>query len=409
MQVHAVPEAERAFGVDGKRLPWAVEYADSKPAVQEKGPFGRSTRGRRTQSRSKTGTPSRKEDKDNADNLRAIDDIFNRAKERDQITQQNSAPAAPAFPITGSAVDATRPSTQPPAVTSVATEVILYGFPAAFQYAAIEFYERVSQGAILEDYERRPPTSKYDHTLSLGRPRPVGKLSKEALLKKNRYHGGDHWIKVTFESAEAAERACYASPHVVKGYIIYAETYRGVGPAEDRAIHATPAARQAISSATVSPSQRSSATVQQNTFTPPSDTATSATATAPISLPDPFLASTGPARSGLTPIFPGTTSSSSTALQSSPERPLRIRGAKRAVLLPAEQALLPASSRWQRAFGSWPLIGLLLGGGSDLIGDAVPRNDAGEFDMAKAGLYWLFWFWIDSIFGSDFCGLRGED
>jgi len=28
MQVHAVPEAERAFDANGQRLPWAYEYAE---------------------------------------------------------------------------------------------------------------------------------------------------------------------------------------------------------------------------------------------------------------------------------------------------------------------------------------------------------------------------------------------
>jgi hypothetical protein len=393
----------------------------SRISTQEKGPFGRSTR-RRTPSRSKTGTPSRKEDRDQAENWRVIDDIFTRAKEKEQTQdpQRPSTPSGGILAITSGADSAGQTAQSTPSGTP--TEVMLHGFPPAFQYAAIEFYERVSQGAILEDYDRYPPSTKYDLTLSLRRSRGTGKLSREALLKRNRYHGGDHWIKVTFDSAEAAERATYASPHIIKGYVVYAEAYRGVGPAADEAYLATPAAQEAIASATVSPSQRSSATLQQQNISAASDTASSATATASGTLLDPFASSNGPSRSALTPqsqarangalTSPPTLSanvSSSTAVQSSPERPLRIRGAKRAVLLPAEQALLPATSRWQRVFGSWPLIGLLLGGGSDLIGDAVPRDATNNFDAVNASMYWLFWWWIDWIFGSDFCGLKGED
>jgi hypothetical protein len=295
------------------------------------------------------------------------------------------------------------------------TEVILYGFPPAFQYAAIEFYERLSQGVILEDYDRYPTHTKYDLSLSMRRSRGPTKLSKEALLKKNHYHGGEHWIKVTFDSAEAAERACYYAPHTIKGYLIYAEPYRGVGPLTDEAILATP---QAMESAKASPSQRSSATLQRMTPSM-SETATSATATATGTQPDlnPPATPTPRSRStmNLSALRPGTQTAlsapggTSTALLNSPEKTPRIRGAKRAVLHPAEKALLPASSRWQRLFAHLPLVGLLFASGSDIIGDHVPTDASGNFDKSKASLYWLFWFWIDWLFWSDFCGLKGED
>jgi len=340
-----------------------------------------------------------------------IDDIFTRAKESEQNkeSQRSSAPlGSVADSGAGAQVSQSTPAGQP-------SEVILYGFPPNFQYAAIEFYERVSQGAILEDYDRYPTNTKYDLSLSLRRSRGATKLSREALLKKNHYHGGDHWIKVTFDSAEAAERACYYAPHVIQGYIIHAEPYRGIGPAADDPILATAAA---MASVTASPSQSSSGTLQNQA--PSSETASSATATATGTLPDPFASppqTPRPSRStiapptprlGSAPSLPGT-ASTTTALQTSPGKGPRIRGARRAVLLPAEQALLPASSRWQRAFGTWPLVGLLLGGGSDIIGDHVPRDSLGKFDHEKASLYWLFWWWFDWIFWTDFCGVKGDD
>ncbi|KAG9557040.1 hypothetical protein KCV04_g19128, partial [Aureobasidium melanogenum] len=65
MQVHAVPESERALDASGRRLPWGYEFADAeigrRREPEEKGPFGRSVR-RRGFSRSKTATPARKED-----------------------------------------------------------------------------------------------------------------------------------------------------------------------------------------------------------------------------------------------------------------------------------------------------------------------------------------------------------
>jgi hypothetical protein len=242
------------------------------------------------------------------------------------------------------------------------------------------------------------------------------KLSKEALLKKNQYHGGEHWIKVTFDSAEAAERACYYSPHTLNGYLIHAEPYRGVGPsAPDEAILATP---QAVESAKASPSQRSSTTLQRMTPSM-SETATSATATATGTQPDlnPPSTPTPRPRSALTSstllsssqTALSTTAGASTALYKSPAKTPRIRGAKRAILHPAEKALLPAPSPWQRLFTSLPLVGLLFGSGSSIIGDHVPTDSNGNFDKSKASLYWLFWFWVDWLFWSDFCGLKGED
>lgn len=338
-----------------------------------------------------------------------IDDIFTRAKE----TDQNKERAAGNLAIAAAADASTQLAQSTPA--GEPTEVILYGFPQAFQYAAIEFYERVSQGAILEDYDRFPANTKYDLSLSLRRSRGPTKLSKEAVLKRNNYRGGEHWIKVTFDSDKAAARACQYAPHNIKGYLIYAERYRGVGPAVDEAIIAT---EEAIESAQGSPSQRSTSTLQQMQS---SETASSATATATNTgtLPDPFnptptdpLALRRPRTTALSPL--GTSQpltpveGTSTAVQPAPGKTPRIRGAKRTTLLPAEQALLPAKSNVQRLVGGWFLIGLLFGGG-DMIGDSVPRDDAGNFDSSKASLYWIFWYYVDLLFRTDFCGLQGDD
>lgn len=288
------------------------------------------------------------------------------------------------------------------------TEVILYGFPPAYQYAAIDHYERVSQGIIYEDYDRHPPNAKYNLSLSLGRTHSPATISKEALRKKNRYHGGEHWIKVTFDSADAAERACHYSPHVIQGHIVYAEPYRGTGPSTDVAIPATEAA---IASVTASPSQDTSKTLNINSAA--SDTASSATAAVREGHEESFSSSTTVqppqtlinrrVRSPLVPTSPPPPKTPT----SSPKKGVRIPGVKG--LESSDKALLPAQSTWQRAFSHLPLVGLLVGGGSDIIGSQVPRKDDGSFDWQNASVYWQTWAYIDLFLRTDFCGIKGDD
>jgi hypothetical protein len=339
-----------------------------------------------------------------------IDDIFRRAKEDEQnreLARSASTPAVGAIPAPSTGAEGQDVKSMP---AGIPTEVILYGFAPGFQYAAIEFYERASRGIILEDYDRFPPNPRYSNSLSMHQSRSgVIKLSKEALRKKNTHRGGTHWIKITFDSAEAADLACTASPHVINGYIVHAEPYRGDGPSGgDVAILATPTA---LASATASPSQRSSTTVRGVSI---SETASSATMT--TTLPDPFAMSgalrptSSSTASALRPESPlnvtNTGVSSSMQIQ---DRPLRIRGAKRAVLLPADLALVPAKSASQRFVEAVPIVGWFFSGTSDLIGEGVPRKEDGSFDIEHASLYWRFWYMIDWWCGSDYCGLKGDD
>ncbi|KAJ9635364.1 hypothetical protein H2199_008367 [Coniosporium tulheliwenetii] len=263
MQVHAVPETERAFDASGRQLPWGIEYADSerRRIPEEKGPFGRSTL-RRAGSRSRTtATPARKEDQTKIDNIRVMDDIFNSFKASQQAAQPARQPSVPpgSLPVSASmpnletaAAASALPSTQSTAPKEP-TEVILYGFGTEYQWAAIEFYERVSRRT----------------------------LSATALRKKNTYMGGDHWIKVTFDSPEAADQACYCSPHNIHGYLVVAERFRGIGPAQDAPMYAAPGQTQ-------SPS-RSTSTLQGGTQTlsPESSSGTASSATATGAARDP--------------------------------------------------------------------------------------------------------------------------
>jgi hypothetical protein len=362
---------------------------------EEKGPFGRAT-GRRGLSRSKTFTPSgvKKEDKDAQENWKSIDEIFQKAKDNSaNAEKQLSAPDSQSQPN--------------PSLAGAPTEVILYGFAEVYQWAAIEFYERVSLGTIYEDYDRTPPNPKYNQSLSHSASIRATKIPSEALRKVNKFHGGAHWIKVTFDSAEAADRACHASPHKLNGYLVYAERYRGTGPNADVAIPATDEAVRGISA---SPSQNSTSStiLSQGNGHSSTTTASSATATQSSSLA--LTQSSTITTSHSTNALTSPSTSTSTAIASPGKKPL-LRGAKRIELLPAEKAVLPATSRWQRTFGAWPLIGFFFGGShNDMIGDQVPLKDNGDFDWETASLYWRFWALLDFyIFFANFLGLKGDD
>lgn len=239
-------------------------------------------------------------------------------------------------------------------------------------------------------------------------------LSQVALKKRNAYRGGDHWIKVTFDSPEAADLACHCSPHPVHGHLVYAELYRGIGPPNDAPIPYSNAGAQ-IDGLSL-PKSFSTNTLSASTLEgspESSNTASSATATGSGNTrrpSQPFLP-----RSTTTPNIGSFNTSNpveaeSTALQQRPAaqlRPLRVPGATRAVLLPAEQAFLPTPPRYTGTTG-W-LLAVFFGSKAEMIGSEVPRTEDGSFDWKNATFYWCFFAWLDSIFGTDMCGLRGDD
>lgn len=392
-----------------------IHYSSDRPErSQEKGPFGKSTR-RRGLSRSRTTTPSGRTqaDKDANENLKAMDaainDLKSRTMKQGSIRDRTASLAPAVMPPTSTDVAATAPENLPPAQgvpTGAPTEVVIYGIPTAQQYEALSFYERVSGGCFYEEYAHGAPTQRFHSLSHAGSFAAHRSLSDEALRKKNHYAGGENWIKITFDSQESADRAVLASPHVVKGHLVYAEHYRGFYSRGDVPIPATP---EALQSATVSPSQDSSRTLNglSNDSPTPSGTASSATATTPISAPHAEQLPPAPLspRRQSQPLPQG----ESTALPATPyDRPtLRIRGAKRAVLLPAEQALLPAASRWQRTLAKIPIVGWILSGGGELIGGSVPRKEDGAFDGDKASVWWRFWYVVDAWTGWNTCGLKG--
>jgi hypothetical protein len=299
--------------------------------------------------------------------------------------------------------------------------VLLYGFGEDLQWAAIDFYERVSNGLVLEDYDRQPPGQRYDSSLSLGRAAAQNSLSKAAMRKRNKYAGGNHWIKVTFDSRQAAELAIASGPHVIKGYLVYAEPYQSRGPQRDEPVLATQAGAQVTSD--VLPATFSTDNMNLSPDGSPS-TLSSTTATAisgPVgsrSSKSRFGFNDSPTNSDSTvrgivayqasrplaqPVF--APKSSTTAFQKSSQgqpqaRRARIEGTTPAIVLPADMALAPKQP--QPSWSSWI-------GAGEIIGSALPRTEDGSFDWNRASLYWRIFFYIDMLFGTDFCGLKADE
>jgi hypothetical protein len=206
----------------------------------------------------------------------------------------------------------------------------------------------------------------------------------------NSYHGGNAWVKVTFDSAEAAEQACYFSPHKLHGYLVHAEAYRGTSPRRDEPVPATEENASQTASPLTSHVTSTSRTIPAASFSPSSATASSATP-----LPQTFTPALK--QSGAT----------STSVEAPLGSGLRIRGARKLLLLPAEKAVLPSTSVWRRTFGGLPVVGWFFSGPGDVIGDEMPLKDDGSFDWDRASVYWRFWAVLDrQLWFANFLGLK---
>lgn len=83
--------------------------------------------------------------------------------------------------------------------------------------------------------------------------------------------------------------------------------------------------------------------------------------------------------------------------------------ARRAVVLPAEQALLPQQSFTSRVLSQIPFLKWFSG---SMIGSTVPRTADGEFDWVNASLYWKLICWLDlyfRLFGGEITSPDKED
>ena len=286
------------------------------------------------------------------------------------------------------------------------TQVILHGYSSESQWAALDTYEKASYGIICEDYARDPPLSskKYQSAISSYRPsRPLTKAEKKMAFN---HVCGDHWVKVTFDSAEAAERALEMSPIQIYGHWVYAEKYYGKGPERDEPIPLTNDERELRRPRnkhnTVGPSyaQRSNSQldatatlprsfapeIQNGTGEPdntsPSSTATSGTATG-VEYPD--LRRRQPASNQQDPQTP-----------QPPPNPQMMRhfpDIPKTILKPASEAFLPQLTWWEKQVQWLAGMGLIPG---EIIGNGIPITEDGRLDLAHASFYWKIFYWIDS-------------
>lgn len=112
------------------------------------------------------------------------------------------------------------------------TQVILHGYSQNNRDKAVAAYESISNGMICEDYHRDTKTCRYPGIANPPRKRPL--TVQERLL--SRYQGGNCWIRVTFDTKEAAQDAVSQSPHRIGDHLVFARMYDGLGPKEDMPI-----------------------------------------------------------------------------------------------------------------------------------------------------------------------------
>ena len=431
-QVHGVPLEDRASDSKGNKLPWGLEWHESvsiphldpehrsracrdhpnargqKRHVEEKGPFGKSNR-RKGSSRTRTATPARKEN--------PTIDGFEKALSFTLTQELQSQQGTPSSRVHNDGSIAAQHSMS---ANKQPTQIIIFGYSLESQWAALDFYEKGSYGMICEDYAREPPTGAKRFPSTFSSPhsrRPLTKPEKTMVFK---YDGGESWVKVTLDSAEAAERAIELSPVQIYGHWVYAQLYRGIGPERDEPIPVQEGERglrqprpkpQTVGPSYTqrgNPQQESGATLprsfapsahappdQSHDTSPSSSTATSGTATG-VEYPD--------LRQRNVP--QPTDANQPDQTQNNPRMMRHFPDTPRTVLRPASEAFLPQQTWWERQVKWMSEMGLIPG---EVIGSGIPLLDDGRPDLGKASFYWRFFYWIDSHFGTDFCGLKDDE
>ena len=383
--------------------------------MAESGSFGKSTR----RSRSRTGTPARAGREDPT--LAAADKLFG-----DWVAGQQATTGSQRRSQSVAAAQDDPSTTSQRVIKSTPVELILRGYRSSLQqYAAISHYEDVA-GIVLEDYPRDPPASQRRWKSDLRDPAMIRDrhLTPEERALVNRADGGEHWVKVTFESTEAAELATYSSPQCVLGHMVYAEPYRGHPPARDEACpdvdhmvdddhHGRSQSMPPPFATTTTPSRRSAqppslrsrlldlSPSNSHTSTQTLETGTLSNTTINADL------ATGPSLRSAT--SPGTDVQAQQDLQPDSMFCRRIPTARKARLLPAEQALLPQQSLTQQILNAIPLVKWF---GGSMIGNEVPRTETGDFDWNRASLYWKIIWWLDTRFGlfkGDVCSVDKDE
>ena len=261
-------------------------------------------------------------------------------------------------------------------------------------------------------------------------------LSKEAMRKSRVYKGGKHWIKVTFDSYPAAERACFYSPIEVDGHMVHCEMWSGRGPTADvpilqgseianlvqpnsptktrtlppsksvqflsgkeSAIAGFERAMQTLPRSHTLPDVQYGQPETRDDISIDSTTASSATAIEPVT-PAPVGL-----RSRSVPHLPSQVTPNPTS-----EYMTHIPSVKRAVLRPISEALPKQPSFPERVIRSLPIVSWFIsekGAPGDFISDGPKLKDDETWDPANSW-YWSFWHRIDRWGGTDFCGLKED-
>lgn len=357
--------------------------------------------------------------------MQAADRIFS-----DFLSKQEQLPAAgsqrkPSY-LSQSTVPDDGASSQTPRIVQEPTEVILRGYKSSIQqYAAINHYEQLA-GRICEDYPREPPIEQRRYKSELRDPAFTRRqpLTPQEKTKVNLVDGGEHWIKITFESADAASAAVYSSPQKILGHLVYAELYRGLPPMEDAAMVEMVTDAAMLQDEVPLSRAQSLRRLQKGRQPSVPKNWQSTAATGRASGTDLGLNNSPPESRGSTQTIDSATLSTTGTASSATvtgnglngsssfnnlSRPAgtevepqngdycrKIPTARRAKLLTAEQALLPQQGLIQRIGSRVPLIRWFSG---SMIGDEVPRLENGEFDFNRASLYWRLMYFMDYWFG----------
>jgi len=401
-----------------------------KRHVEEKGPFGKSNR-RKGSSRSRiTVTPAKKENV-NLDGWEKAWKFTQAQRERE--AQRDNKSARPQH-------DGNVTSHHAPSHSKEPTQIMLFGYQKSREYRAIDLFEKISGGIICENYPRGPPAmhQKYPTITASDTYIHPRKLTLQERKLAAVYSGGESWVKLTCDSAEAAARAIEGTGQAVSGHWVYAELWQGQAPAVDEPIpirgnelvgeafgspRPPPRTSQSLSAAfsrragsqqqataTLSRSFNQTATSQANSQQPneatsssPS-TASSATATG-SEYPDPRNRQPFPAE-GNGPSSTIQNSEQARIVAPGEYNPAMMRHFQdrpRTILRPASEAFLPMPTWWERQTKRAREAGWIPG---DFIGDTMPITANGEFDWAAASWYWRFWHMVDTHLGTNICGLK---
>ncbi|RMD42939.1 hypothetical protein DV735_g2217, partial [Chaetothyriales sp. CBS 134920] len=335
---------------------------------------------------------------------------FGRLFAKEQVQDEVPLSSA-AGPGSGSASESATESNRAAetAAQATPTECLLYGYAGrASEWKVISRFERIATpGIICEDYPREDPSlflaSNSPHGFSKRSIVVHRQIAPEALRKSRVYKGGEHWIKVTFDSYAAAERACFYSPVEIDGYLVHCELWTGRGPSADS--RALPSRESAIAGfeRALQTLPRSHAMPNGQFAQPDEDdsvTASSATAIDHSQITAALTPTPGLRSRPFTPAAPTADS----------EYMTHIPSVKKVVLRPISDALPKQPSLLEKVM-KLPILRWFAsdtGGPGDVIYAGPRLKDDGTWDAAANSWYWSFWHTVDQWCGTDFCGLKED-